>query len=106
MLIFLSDLHLTDESVPSTIDLRRLLDSLRDCYQRAAASGIRTIQLVLLGDIFEMLKSAIWLDRHIRPWDDATPAHAAATDDILAAIVSANIDFLQGLANWRAVFLL
>jgi UDP-2,3-diacylglucosamine pyrophosphatase LpxH len=97
MLIFLSDLHLTDESVPSTIDLRRLLDSLRNCYQQAAAAGIRTIQLVLLGDIFEMLKSSTWLDRNIRPWDDPTPAHAAATDDILAAIASANMDFLRGL---------
>jgi UDP-2,3-diacylglucosamine pyrophosphatase LpxH len=97
MIVFLSDLHLTDELSSSTIDLPRLFEVLGDSFRRAADSGAKDLHLVLLGDIFEMLKSKIWLESNLRPWEAATSAHVAAVAEIFSRIESANRDFFEGL---------
>ena len=61
MLVFLSDVHLTDGSSGETIkatafrifaeNLRKLADSV---------SPLEEIRLVLLGDIFDIIRSAVW----------------------------------------------
>jgi len=108
MLAFLSDLHLTDEVSSSTIDLPRLFEVLDDTFRRGADNGAKDLRLVLLGDIFEMLKSKVWLERELRPWEPATSAHAAAVTEIFSRIECANPCFFDGLGelarNWGVRF--
>ncbi|HVG09853.1 MAG TPA: hypothetical protein VNM67_19285 [Thermoanaerobaculia bacterium] len=100
MLLFISDLHLTDTADRSTVDLTRIAEALNGQLLRATRrKGIREVKLVLLGDIFELLKSRIWLDRGLRPWDRPTSAHVQAVADIFEAVLQANRPFLEDLCQ-------
>lgn len=52
---------------------------------------------MLLGDIFELLKSETWLDTGLRPWEPLTKDHLAAVNKIFNSICSANEDFFSGM---------
>jgi UDP-2,3-diacylglucosamine pyrophosphatase LpxH len=81
MLVILSDVHLTDGSSGTTINPEAfqkfgkiLLDILGDTPR---GERIKEIELVLLGDIFDVIRSNLWLCREnhplenpIRPWSD------------------------------------
>jgi UDP-2,3-diacylglucosamine pyrophosphatase LpxH len=98
MLLFLSDLHLTDTLDRSTIDLTRLSEALDHQLDYAVRKrGIREVTLVLLGDIFELLKSRLWLERGLRPWEAVTPAHVQLVGDVFEAVVGANRPFWEDL---------
>lgn len=99
MLVIISDLHLTDGTSGATIsagafDLfaERLQDLAISASQRADGNyrPIERIDLVLLGDVLDVIRSARWsAQRDIRPWDSPTDpgfaAHVAQiTQDILA----------------------
>ena len=99
MLVFLSDLHLADATQHSTIDLQKLVSALREVVRRALEQESTSIRIVLLGDIFEILKSRVWLDRGLRPWQPSTSAHVDAIDAILEAIHSHNRPFFEGLTS-------
>jgi UDP-2,3-diacylglucosamine pyrophosphatase LpxH len=75
MLVFMSDIHLTDgmpEGRPTeTIHsgaFRKFAQYLTDMAQTAKA---KEIQIVLLGDVLDVIRSEYWLRSSIRPW--ATP---------------------------------
>jgi UDP-2,3-diacylglucosamine pyrophosphatase LpxH len=80
MLAIISDLHLTDGSSGSTISAAAFeifADELRD--QAANASWrsdgryrpIERIDVLLLGDVLDLIRSSQWLARpDVRPWDD------------------------------------
>ncbi len=82
MLVILSDVHLTDGTSGTTIVPRAfkkfgtiLSDIIGDSHQ----AKIKEIQIVLLGDIFDVIRSSLWLrnenqneGRPIRPWSDPT----------------------------------
>lgn len=82
MLVFASDIHLTDGSSGTTIDPRafdRFCRSLEDIIGDPQKSNIRDVEIVLLGDIFDVIRSDFWLrsdndnsQKPIRPWSDAT----------------------------------
>ena len=68
MLVLLSDLHLTDGTSGTTINPRAfqkfskiLLDVLGEKPRR---DHIEKIELVLLGDIFDVIRSDLWLCRN------------------------------------------
>jgi UDP-2,3-diacylglucosamine pyrophosphatase LpxH len=68
MLVFLSDTHLTDGSTCETISadaFNKLVQMLEDMTINAHASEI---EVVFLGDIFDIIRSEIWLSTDIRPW--------------------------------------
>lgn len=102
MLLFLSDLHLADSTARSTIDLASLFHALDSSLKQAAERRVEAAKLVLLGDIFEILKSKTWLASGLRPWETPTPAHGEVTRRILAATLQANERFLEGLSGLRA----
>lgn len=71
MLVIISDLHLTDGSSGETINaeaFRVFIESLRNLVERACwrESGkfkaIDRCDLVLLGDIFDVIRSNQWLN--------------------------------------------
>jgi UDP-2,3-diacylglucosamine pyrophosphatase LpxH len=90
MLIFISDLHLAQNS-------RRNLkpDSFRKCAQyikdtvRKTDPRIRSVDIALLGDIFDPLLADIWYETTIRPWSSDTERDKAGRSkrDIVTAIM-------------------
>ncbi|HYL78738.1 MAG TPA: hypothetical protein VEU96_31395, partial [Bryobacteraceae bacterium] len=109
MQVFVSDLHLTDGtigvSVPDGELVHRLLEPLE---QR---SKTESIDLVLLGDIFELLRSteweALWVAPHyIAPWTSMSvdftnfpPAAKECSVRILKKIVSRYPEFSKRLKS-------
>lgn len=85
MLLIISDLHLTDGSSGETVHqgtLRAFRDRLRSLAYAASWRSdnryrpIEELNIVLLGDILDVLRSSKWLEERrggpsrIRPWDD------------------------------------
>ena len=79
MLIILSDLHLTDGSSGTTIDERafktfreRLREMAYDASWRDDGSykPIEKIDIILLGDILDVIRSTKWLTGTVRPWSN------------------------------------
>lgn len=79
MLVIISDLHLTDGTSGETIRegafrvlRQRLSDSAYDASWRDDHEyrPIEQLDLVLLGDILDVIRSTKWLESSIRPWDD------------------------------------
>lgn len=98
MLVIISDLHLTDGTSGATISpgaFELFADALGDlargasCRVGGAYRPIERIDLVLLGDVLDVIRSTRWLSQTaIRPWSNLdTPEAIAfidrATDDIL-----------------------
>ncbi len=97
MLVIISDLHLTDGTSGSTISAgafqllsERLVDLACGASQRRDGGyrPVERIDLVLLGDVLDVIRSTRWLESGVRPWDDADSpllfeAVAGITADIL-----------------------
>lgn len=84
MLLIISDLHLTDGTSGTTIGPRAFKvfkNNLGDLAYEASFSKnsegktiykpIKSIDLILLGDILDVIRSSKWLDATVRPWDDS-----------------------------------
>ena len=70
MLVFISDIHLTDGTSGETIEpgaFKKFADALEDM---AASAEAKKIEVVLLGDILDVIRSDYWLNSDIRPWSD------------------------------------
>jgi UDP-2,3-diacylglucosamine pyrophosphatase LpxH len=87
MLVFISDLHLSDGTSGETISAgafrifrHRLSDMAYDASWRANGhyKPIEQLDIVLLGDIFDLIRSTKWVfdengqPNMVRPWDDFT----------------------------------
>ena len=79
MLVIISDLHLTDGTSGSTISagaFQLLSDRVADlamiASQRRDGSyrPVERVDLLLLGDILDVVRSTQWLEGPVRPWDD------------------------------------
>ncbi|MCO6458943.1 MAG: hypothetical protein J5I93_26855 [Pirellulaceae bacterium] len=96
MLVILSDLHLTDGTHLDTVPLDAWLwlsEQLRQLAVRASWRAddtyrpIERVDLVLLGDVLDLLNSATWLDGAARPWDDRGTGDWSRTLERIAADV-------------------
>ncbi len=69
MLVFISDIHLTDGTCGETIKsgaFEKFAFYLREMANKA---GAKSLEVVLLGDIFDVIRSNYWLKTDkIRPW--------------------------------------
>ncbi len=69
MLVFISDIHLTDGTSGETINagaFKKFTQYLEDLILTAKAKNVK---VVLLGDIFDVIRSEHWLQSNmIRPW--------------------------------------
>ena len=116
MLVIISDLHLTDGSISGeTINAKafrifrnRLEDMAYDASFRTV-DGINKyipidgIQIVLLGDILDIIRSSQWTadkNNHVRPWSDQQSyAFYERVDTITDGILKNNVDSLAELKN-------
>lgn len=111
MLVVLSDLHLTDGTLSQTLApgafelfLRRLEELAQAASWRADGSyrPIEAIDLLLLGDILDPMRSARWLGRgKVRPWGNP---HAPELVDQVARITADILELnAESLAVLRAL---
>jgi UDP-2,3-diacylglucosamine pyrophosphatase LpxH len=125
MLVIISDLHLTDGTSGETINesafrvfANRLRDLAYDASWRANGSykPIERLDLILLGDILDVLRSTRWLAEaegasgFTRPWDadPHRPAFVNKIDTITEAILqnnAASLGILQSLTNGKTITL-
>ncbi len=118
MLIVISDIHIGDGSCSQSITtpaFRLFSDRLKDMAYNASwrVDGqyrpVESIDILLLGDILEMLHSTLWLDKdigepgYVRPWTDPqAPEFAAKIQAITRAVLENNaesIAFLKALTQ-------
>ncbi len=80
MLVFISDVHLTDGTSGTTIVPRafdKLCRSLGDIIRNPGETNISKVRIVLLGDIFDVIRSSLWLraenggSEPVRPWSES-----------------------------------
>jgi UDP-2,3-diacylglucosamine pyrophosphatase LpxH len=110
MLVFVSDLHLTDGSSGTTIHPRafcKLSQLLLDIIGDPQKTKIKKIHLVLLGDIIDVIRSDFWLRQEkgqpgkpIRPWSPASDRDKHGhnlqyyTEKIVDKLISTNNNIL------------
>ncbi|MEX0792480.1 MAG: hypothetical protein WD045_05055 [Pirellulaceae bacterium] len=79
MLVIISDIHLTDETTCRTLDpgaFRIFAERLQDLAVRASwrsDGGYRPltgIDVLLLGDALDLIRSSVWQGEGPKPWDD------------------------------------
>ena len=115
MLIVLSDVHLGDGTCGHSISadaFHIFADRLNSMALHASwrTDGsyrpIEQIDILLLGDILDLLHSTLWLDTNLgtqdytRPWTDRdAPAYAAKLSQITRAILKKNAESLDVLRN-------
>ncbi len=122
MLVIVSDLHLTDGTSGKTIDSsafrifrQRLCDLAYDAsYQKNGVyRPIESVDLILLGDILDPIRSTKWLRKEngkvesIRPWHDSqSPEFINKIGLISRAIIKRNADslaVLKGLNDGKTI---
>lgn len=119
MLVIISDLHLTDGSTCETINagaFRQFVKTLSDQVEAACwrvrpgtSEGVfeplERVDVLLLGDILDVMRSDQWLTDAARPWDNLENSQQNdALADKVAAITSgilthnaASLDFFRNL---------
>jgi UDP-2,3-diacylglucosamine pyrophosphatase LpxH len=116
MIIFISDIHLTDGTSGETIHAgafaafrERLRDLAYDASWRSdnKYKPISELHVVLLGDILDVIRSAKWLTVAVRPWSSGTdPDFAARVAEITQAILKENqesIGILKSLSQGQVI---
>ena len=111
MLVIISDLHLTDGTSGETIRANafgNFKDSLSELIYDASwrSDGkyrpIEQLDIVLLGDILDIIRSTKWLASDVRPWEKIqTQEYNAKIAEINSAILERNkisLGILKGLA--------
>jgi UDP-2,3-diacylglucosamine pyrophosphatase LpxH len=112
MLVFISDLHLTDGTGGATVPagaFELFAERLEDLAQRASMRSdgqyrpLDRIEVVLLGDTLDTIRSCQWLSGSVRPWDDPNSDAflervATITRNTLAQN-KAGLDVLRSLAD-------
>ena len=108
MLVVISDFHLSDGTTGTAIDagaFKIFRDSLRDMAYDASwrSDGkyrpLEVIDLVLMGDIFDLLRTRQWLEPgEVRPWSNQSDAgFARAVDVITQRIIRTNRESVEVL---------
>lgn len=115
MLVIISDLHLSDGTSGETISAgafrifrERLSDMAYDASWRIDGTykPIETVDLILLGDVFDLIRSSKWVVNQdgspcqIRPWDDYTnQPFINKVQEINTAVLAHNKDSLEVLRS-------
>ncbi len=118
MLVIISDLHLTDGTSDATLSPEAFFlfaERLRELATRAAwrADGqfrpLERIDVLLLGDILDVIHSKQWIDGTMRPWHDFShpdlqKTFTSVVDGILAKNAE-GLGVLRALATQGAICL-
>jgi UDP-2,3-diacylglucosamine pyrophosphatase LpxH len=108
MQVFISDIHLTDGTSGETIspkafellwnNLGKLLNDVGNTTE---------LKVVLLGDIFDVIRSTKWLKAPVRPWSATDPVQEGMVGKIVNDIITVNqpsIDWLKKLSQLSSNF--
>lgn len=118
MLVIISDLHLTDGTSDTTLSAEAFFlfaERLRELATRAAwrSDGqfrpLERIDVLLLGDILDLIRSQRWIESGLRPWHDTShpeiqQVFAGIVDGILARNAE-GLGVLRALATQGAICL-
>lgn len=97
MLTVASDFHLTDGTSGQTINQKAFEIFRQQIVNLAKARNARTFELVLLGDIFDVIRSEKWVESKIRPWHEKSPAQEEVVSKIFESIIKQNAPGLKSL---------
>jgi UDP-2,3-diacylglucosamine pyrophosphatase LpxH len=92
MLVFISDLHFVDDTAgphnPPPRAFEYFFDDLKAIADKPS-NHIKEIKLVLLGDVFDLLRTEAWFDNPVddRPWGRDEPAIEARALKLLRTII-------------------
>ena len=95
MLIFVSDLHLTDDLHSGNVPKAELFERFWTRIQ--AARGKRPAHLVFVGDLFDLVRSPAWLESAIRPYHDPCDRQRDIVDGIVARIIDREQAFFTAI---------
>jgi UDP-2,3-diacylglucosamine pyrophosphatase LpxH len=106
MQVFISDLHLTDGTSGETINAAALrvfaenLEALMSSMDKKAKGSATELQVVLLGDIFDVIRSAYWLDEmEVRPWSPRGDEQERVVLHIVQVILDKNRETISLLTR-------
>lgn len=85
MLIFVSDLHLVDHPGRASFRGDLMFQAIRATLATVDVER-DPVTLVLLGDIFELLKSSVWFEKDVRPWSPPNDELVVAALKVLCNI--------------------
>jgi UDP-2,3-diacylglucosamine pyrophosphatase LpxH len=105
MLVIVSDLHLNDGTAGALLDAgaaELFTDRVCELAYRACwrADGsyqpIQRLDLVLLGDVLDIVRSQRWLSSDVRPWSDLhSPAGVEMVSGIVGEILRKNVEIIR-----------
>ncbi len=83
MLVIISDLHFTDETTANNVSGNAFTAVLAAEILRACNNGARELHLVLLGDIYDLVRTDYWVRQAAaeRPWNGKLDALTAMNPD-------------------------
>ena len=101
MLVFFSDIHLTDGTSGETINpgaFKLFVNRIADLAEKRKAEEVK---LVLLGDGLDVIRSSRWLESkaEVRPWSQAGSEQEAITMEILKATLDQNHEAVNVLCH-------
>jgi UDP-2,3-diacylglucosamine pyrophosphatase LpxH len=83
LLVFVSDLHLTDQLKGPRVSRA---DMLKRFWTRIeGARGAEPAEIVFVGDLFDIVRSPRWLEGKRRPYQEPSPATLGVVEDIVDA---------------------
>jgi UDP-2,3-diacylglucosamine pyrophosphatase LpxH len=95
MLIFVSDIHLTDQLKAGTVSKAAIFDRFWTRIQ--ASRGGRPAILVFVGDVFDIVRSPLWLAGAARPYDEPGPEMVAVVERIVDGILAREQEFAAAI---------
>src|SRR5450432_906114 len=97
MLVFVSDIHLTDAlnnaSIPRVDTFERFWTRIR------AARGERPAHLCFVGDLFDIVRSPSWFEGNLRPYDEPGPELATHVETIVDAVLAREALFFSAIRS-------
>lgn len=97
MVIFVSDLHLTDSLVGTAVPKVATFERFWTRIQ--VARGARPAHLVFVGDLFDIVRSPAWLESAFRPYHEASPHVAAMVERVVEAILARESAFFHAIRS-------
>lgn len=95
MLIFVSDIHLTDAlhgaSVPREILFKRFWTRIQE------SRGKRPAHLCFAGDLFDIVRSPSWLNSATRPYHEVSPILTQHVEGIVSRILEREAKFFEAI---------
>ncbi len=95
MLIFVSDIHLTDTLHGGAIPKHEIFERFWTRIQ--AARGHRPAHLCFVGDLFDLVRSASWFEGTSRPYHEATRSVTDVVERVVSGTLAREAPFFEAI---------